>query len=492
MITASAPSDDVGTAVLADVAGSAVGRLGGSGEVAALAVRLLADDARRRTSIDGDTAELSLAVVPDGTELAVTVTDTAEPVGGPAAEVLALVELGLATAADGGADGTGNRITVRLALPTHTRLFDDAGVEVLGDDAPRTDVPVTVRTLTVDDAGALTRCLYRCYGWTYPGVDLYYPDRIAAAIESGRRIGEVAVTDDGEVAAHWGAVFVADGVVETGGTITDPRFRGRGLANQLGERLLARLVDAGVHGRMREPVVTHSATQHIAMREGAAMVGVHLHVAAPLRQVGITDGMLDDRVSVTVMYGPLAPLEPATLWVPAVYEPIVRAVVEPTGWPRQIGAARAVADCPDQSVMVSSYDALNRTGVVQVTTVGADLIAAVDEALGQLRSAGAEMVMVQLPANQPALAVVGAGLGALCLGYASLLPAFGDMGDALVLQWLADPTVDTSTWEFANEHVHHVVDLVVTQARSLGDQAVRDRRRAALRQQLFAALPVED
>ena len=252
----------------------------------------------------------------------------------------------------------------------------------------------------------------------------------------GERIGEVAVTEEGEVAAHWGAVFVAEGVVETGGTVTDPRFRRRGLANHLGERLLERLDATGVRGRMREPVMTHSATQHIALREGAHIVGVHLHDSAPLQQVGITEGVQSHRTSLTVMYGPLLPLQPAELHIPAIYEPILRTVLAPTDWPRTIAAARTSRTRSGPSVVGSRYDSLNRAGRIEVTRVGDDLVDAVDAALSALRGAGAEVVRVHLPANEPTLAAAGAGLGALGLAFASFVPEFGAYGDLLVLQWL--------------------------------------------------------
>jgi len=492
MVNASVPAGARSTAVLAATAHAAAVHLGGDPEVAALAVRLAADDAVRRTTVDRHNARVTLHADVVGTELELRIGDAGEPLASPPAEVLALVDMGVATSVHSAVEGTGNVIAVRVPLPAHDRLLDDSDLEVLADDAPAADATVEVRQLTADDAASLTRCLYRCYGWTYPGADLYYPDRIAAAIGDGRRIGEVAVDAHGEVVAHWGAVEVADGVVETGVTVTDPRFRKRGLAAQLGERLLARLEADGVAARMREPVLTHPATQRIALAEGATLVGFHLHAALPLRQVGITDGMLTERVSVSVMFSPLQPLEPATVWVPAVYEPFVRTVLDGSQWPREVGGVRRQADCPPASVVGSSYDALNRTGVVQVDRVGTDLIDAVDEALGGLQRAGAQMVMVRLPANQPALASVGAGLGSLSLGFASLLPVFGAMGDALVLQWLADPEVDQSAWVFANDDVEQFARRVAAHVAELGDQATRLRRRDAMRRQLLAALPGDD
>ncbi len=440
-------------------------------------------------TVAGQNDVLDLTVDVDGTELLLTLHDRGEPISGPSARLLVLVDHGFLTAADGHIEEGRNASVVRLALPSHGRMVSNEGVEVLDEEAALSSAPVTIRRLEPGDAPALARCIYRCYGWSYPMVNLYFPDRVAAALESGKRIGEVAVDPDGEVAAHWGAVYVADGVVETGGTVTDPRFRRRGIANELGERLLQRLIDDGVRGRMREPVLTHSATQGIALREGAHLAGVYLNAVVPIQQVGITDGMLENRASFTVMYGPLVPMEPATLWVPPPYEALVRTIVAPTDWPREFGSARAAQSCPDASVVGSSYDAFNRVGIIEVFTVGDNLTDAVDDTVTQLRAGGADVIRVHLPVNQPALASLGAGLPALGLSFAGLLPDFGAFGDALILQWLRDPDVDTSIFVYASDHVRDVAEAIVAQARQVGEDGNMLRRRQARRQRLFAALP---
>ena len=462
---------------------------GDTADATGLLVRLLGEDAQHRSTLGDELSPLQLSITVDGTELVLSFHDVGEPLCGPPAAVLALVDLGLASGATGGIGDTGNLSVVRVPLPSHGRLLDDADLEVLDDDTPLSNAPVTIRELQPEDAPALSRCLYRCYGWTYPGADMYFPERVEAAIRSGKRIGEVAVDENGEVGSHWGAVFVAEGVVETGGTITDPRFRRRGIANQLGDRLLDRLVANGVRGRMREPVVTHSATQHIALREGATMVGLHIYSLAPFQQIGITDGLVRARTSLTVMYSPLVDLAPATIWVPADYEAIVRLIAKSTDWPRDFGTVRGAVDQPSRSNVTSSYDSLNQAGAIVVNEIGHDLVDAIDETLSQLRSAQAEVVRVFLPANDPALASVGAGLSALGLAFASFFPEYGVLGDTLSLQWLRDPEVDDSDWEYANEDVEKLAHMILAQARSVGDQATTIRRRYARRQELFAALP---
>lgn len=492
MISVTVPATPTGPDILAASARAGAVGLGGDPEVTALAVRLAAGDAMARTSVNRGDAVVGLTLDVVGTELEVRVCDAGEPIGSPAASILTLVDSGLVTGAESLVDPSGNVVVIRVPLPTHLRLFDDSGLDVIGDDAPGLDAPVHYRELVPEDALSLSRCIYRCYGWTYPGVEMYYPDRVAAAIADGRRIGEVAVDDGGEVVSHWGAVEVAEGVVETGVTVTDPRYRKRGIAAELGERLLARLVAGGAVGRMREPVMTHPATQRIALAEGATLVGFHFHAALPLQQVGITDGVLSERASVSVMYSALQPLAPATVWVPAMYEPFVATVLKGAGWPRVLGGVQAGFDGALSSAVASSYDALNRTGVITVDVVGVDLVEAIDDVLGGLQRAGADMVMVRLPANQPGLASLGAGLGSLSLSFASFLPVFGPMGDALVLQWLRDTNLDRASWVFANDEVAEFAGRVAEQVVDAGGRATRLRRRDALRQQLFAALPGSD
>jgi hypothetical protein len=132
--------------------------------------------------------------------------------------------------------------------------------------------------------------------------------------------------------------------------------------------------------------------------------------------------------------------------------------------------------------------------MVEVQRVGADLIDRIDGVLQQLERSGAEHISVRLPANQPALAVIGAGLVELELAYSSLIPALRPStpdnpgGDVLVTQWVGTPEFDTSTWVFANADVEHLVTSVVTQSMELRSRRLERQRRTARRAQLFAAL----
>lgn len=141
MFSTTAPTDSLGISVLAVAARSAVQQLGGGAEIASLIVRLLADDAHARSTATEAPGPLQLFIGPHGT------------------------------------DGAGNVSIVRIPFDDRHELIDHSDLEVLAEESPHTDAPVTIR------------------------------------------MGEVAVDEHGEVVAHWGAVFVTEGAVETGAII---------------------------------------------------------------------------------------------------------------------------------------------------------------------------------------------------------------------------------------------------------------------------------
>ena len=479
MITITAPPDDIGSAALAAAARMTVERLGGDGDGCALTVRLLVDDIRSRSVTGVDEGDVTLRIDSVGTEAVLSLRDGGAPIQTEPSTLHPLINLGIITGSSVSTDGHANVTVVRMALQSHSRVFDHSDEEVIDAHAPASTVETTIRELTPADAAGLTTLMYRCYGWSYPNTDIYFPDRIAAQIDDGSRIGEAAFAPDGQMVAHWGAVRYGPFVVESGTTATDPRFRHRGLADQLGQRLLVLLTDMGVIGRFREPVLTHPATQGIALKEGATMVGLRVNCGRAIAQTGITDGLQDHRSSLTVAYAALRELPAAPVYVPDAYRAILTDVLTETNWQRPITAPDPAAGIPAETVSATTYDATNASAVVEITVVGADLIDEVDASLDRARRSGAKYTEVRLPTGQPALAIVGAGLFDLGLAYAAFLPLLRADSDVLALQWLDDPQPDTSDWHYADERVERFATAVLANISEAADRAIRARRSAA-------------
>ncbi|MBM3668598.1 MAG: hypothetical protein FJW97_01075 [Actinobacteria bacterium] len=474
MLEIHAQADATGVEVLAAAVSTAVRALGCEADAGAV-VRLVGHDALARLGAGIADARMSLDARVDGTEFVVVLSDRGEPIDGPPEGLLDLVAAGAVTSIDARAGDDANVVEVRFVLPAHVTAVDISDVTPQPDDVPTSDVELTIRPFEPSDARELARTIYRCYGWTYPIVDLYHPERVAEQTLGGARIGEVAVTSSGEIAAHWGALYLTDSCVETGGTVTDPRFRGRGLAGTLGDRLLARLRERHVIGRLREPVMTHPATQHIALTEGATIVGAYLHYTRPIQQVGITAGLEPARGSICVAYSALEPLTPAELSVPSAYRHLVESIVVDAGWPRTF--SDSPLEAASSTEFAVSFDTANQRARIDVTTVGTDLIDALDHNLAQLHESGVQYVGVRLPATDQALAHVGADLPSLGLGFAAYIPEFWP-ADVLILQWLASADVDTTHFVYASPAVESRVQRVLTEVQQAEYRGRARARRA--------------
>ena len=481
MIRIQAPHTEVGRSAVIAAARMAVANLGGDGDGCGLVVRLLLDDVGRRSSPEIDDGEIELVITPDGTEVVLELRDRGEPISAEPQTLHPPVSLGVVTGSHAGTDGHGNVTAIRLALQSHHSVEDLTDEEILHAEVAVSTEEVTIRELIEADASSLTRLLYRCYGWSYPNTDLFFPERIVAALRAGTRIGMVAVTSAGEVVAHWGAVFFGPHVVESGSTVTDPRFRHRGIAKSLGEQLLDRLKERSVIGRFREPVLTHTATQEIALKEGAVMVGLRVNRNQALQQVGITNGLMHHRSSVTVAFGVLGDFPVATIFVPEDYAAILRVVLSHSAWPRHIAAPNDRVEAPTQTRAKSSYDAGNQSATIDVHVVGLDLVDEVDAAMDRARRGGAKSIEVHLPTAQPALAELGRGLIDLGLAYAAYLPMLHEDSDVLILQWLDETHVDTSEWHYASDHVEALALAIVSQIHQAQNRATSARRAAARR-----------
>ena len=168
MLDVNAPADEVGITAIAAAARAAARGLGGDGDAAGHLVRLVAEDARQRLAGGEEAATISMHIEEEGTELTITLRDRGAPIAGPPSNVLALLDLGIASRIDGQHDAHGNSVHIRVALPEHHAVVEHGEVEVLAEDASLSDEHHEVRELREIDADGLTQGIYRTYGWTYP------------------------------------------------------------------------------------------------------------------------------------------------------------------------------------------------------------------------------------------------------------------------------------------------------------------------------------
>ena len=337
---------------------------------------------------------------------------------------------------------------------------------VSGDeDSGSTDDQLVLRPLLASDTPALAELFRSCYKETYHA-DIYKPDVIAAQITSGRRIGAVAENTAGELVAHWGAMFISSLLVESCGAVTDRRYQRRGLAAALSASLLPRLQASDVAGSYGEPVVTHTATQDMVLGQGYSFTGLRIHCFPPFEQVGFTDGIQKDRVTLVVAFLALKPLLAADVWVPAEYAEFLEIILRKNSWNRTMRVDAKRWSAPPRTLCVVQHlPDLGRSSIA-VETVGDDLIAVVALALTAARDAGSVNVELKLPTAQPALAAIGGGLLALGFSFAAFVPILREDSDVLILQWLPCNPIDTAKWAHRSEDLRELGLAILHQLRN--------------------------
>ncbi|MFM8863016.1 MAG: hypothetical protein ACKOIA_11280 [Acidimicrobiia bacterium] len=490
-----------GTAACVTVAGAAVEETARSrglsaveaGRVRILLEGLVADSVER---IDAHVDEpVTVTAALEGTLLRVTVSDQGAPTDHSSlpAVVLALLDVGVAEGLRvDPPDVHGNRITVDIALPAHR---ESVSGDRQDDDLERApaDEPLEYRRMRPDEALALSRGIHSCYGFSYPDLAYYFPERLAARLSSPDWNSYVALNPGGRIVAHLEQDFTEDGrVVHVGGAFTDPRYRGRNLLLTLAESAVRDrgLRDPAPVVRYSEAVTTHPITQRIGLEEGQIECGIMLAHLPAMRQEGFNDDVATlQRATVRPGLMFIAPPPPRQVHAPAFVADYVRRIVDHHELPRtvEVPRPRSLEDAPDHTLRVVEVNREVAAASITVTTVGRDLGDVVAADLDALQRQ-AVWVELRLPAGDPAVSVAAAGLDEFGFVFCSFLPEFRASGDELRLQWLPNAEFDPDAIMLHTEFMAGLTADVIADVRRAKDRDVEQRRRRASSRRIFAAL----
>jgi len=443
-ITEQAPLEAVGAAVR----GCAMG----NGLDAERATRLqvvveeLCREARLREEVDGD-GVLDISVFFDGSTITVEVVDQRLPLTSlesrhlPSRRLLGLGFVDQLHVHFSGA--AGNHARVEVSLGEHRAAIGD---EILGPDAPdATDAEadgIVIRSIQHGDIIGLIRCIYRCYGYTYPDPAMYEARHVRRLLDTGRMHSVVAVLGE-EVVGHCALVFerASDPVPEAGRMIVDPRFRGHHLAERMAELRNEVAKSLGTPGVYANCVTNHAGSQVTAFRRGAVEVGLVLgEVDAGTQMQGLASATRG-RKSLLSLYNVTGEVSHREVSVPEHLGVHISGITERLGIPRALRHDVAPSD-QAKTKFTSANMALAKVSEVKVSVIGADLIDRLRDELETEAIAGTVLTIVDLPATSPACAWAALELERLGLSFSCFLPEFADHGDVLRLQRFADLTLD--------------------------------------------------
>ena len=448
----------------------------GNGLVAERATRLqvvveeLLREAREREKV-GEDGTIAVSVVIDGTSLRVAIRDDRLPLTSAEARHLPsrrLLSLGFVDGLHVGYLGPeGNLATcgMRLGQGADRHIGD----ELVGDD--EVDVPdgleddIVIRRMEGADVVGLIRCIYRCYGYTYPDPAFYEERHVRRLLRSGLLRSVVAETAQGEIVGHCALTLdgPADRVPEAGKMIVDPRFRGHHLAERMATLRNEVAIELGLAGVYCDCVTNHVGSQRAALQRGSVEVGLLIGAFSPSTTMAGLPNPDGGRRSLLAMYNTCAPVLGAGISLPDRLVDVVAPIAAELGLAREISTA-AIAPREARSAHRVSLQAWSDgTAVLSVDRIGADLRDRLADDLEGFHGLDLAVVLLDLPAHDPSAAWAAAEAERLGFAFCSWLPEGMGSSDTLRLQLVTDRTIDFASIRCATPSGEAIRDFTIAE-----------------------------
>jgi serine/threonine-protein kinase RsbW len=330
--------------------------------------------------------------------------------------------------------------------------------------------PIEIRALRPDEAQKLVACVRRCYGDSYIDPAQYDGERIAQAIAEGRRHALVALSPSGEVVGHMGITLRRQGdrTADAGMTLVDPRYRGRGIAHELGAALGRAAQALELVGAHDYPVTVHGATQRVGA-DHLITTGLLLDNMPADVSFQEMEPASRSRSASLIRYLPLSRAPERTSMPPPRYEAVIRWLCARAELPRRFAAPEAHPTAAVTSRIEIGED--TRRDILRIAVVkgGSNLAADITARLRKLGGAPAA-IHIDLPLADPAAAAAAEACWSLGFFFGGLLPEFRD-GDVLRLQRLAAPPSSDSVPVLESEAGRALCRFVLRDAATPRDPA---------------------
>jgi anti-sigma regulatory factor (Ser/Thr protein kinase) len=351
----------------------------------------------------------------------------------------------------------GNRVELTVPLPRHTPLASLAEKEIAraADAAPAPGgAPLELRLMTGADAEALTRCLYRTYGYSYFDDYLYDPDEVRRRLKSGLLSACVAGNAEGEIVGYLSLVLEPPGTLlgEAATGIVDPRYRGHHLFERMKGFLRDYARQRGLRGIYSEAVTAHPYTQKGSLALGAHEVGIllaDLPAGVAFKAIGAAQAQ---RAATVMLYLPVNPAPPRDIWAPPAHAAMITHLYQLTDLPRTVRplAAAPATPPPAGSQLEVHVDTDVNEAYLTVRSAGDNLERLARFRLRELCQQRIDVMYVDLPLTDPQAMTAAQGFESLGFFFAGVVPEKDDR-DVLRLQYLNRVATDPQQIQVASD-----------------------------------------
>ncbi|NPU84923.1 MAG: GNAT family N-acetyltransferase [Syntrophaceae bacterium] len=324
---------------------------------------------------------------------------------------------------------------------------------------PASPQPYEIRTMKPGEAIQVARIFWLAYGYSYKNENFYRPEGLLYLVGSGRLTSTVAVTENGEVVGHAGILRPTPApMAEAALLVINPAHRGRGLMGALSRANEARALEMGLLGMSVDPVTSHAISQRDVMRLGGRPCGLDLAASPPrlFKALG-SETAPPQRESCLHCFRYFDSPPPVKVHVPPRHREIVTRIYEGLAQACTFGDPAPASASGEYRI---DFDKTVLKGIIRVVRADErqwpELLRAADDLA---EYAGAEVVNLDLPLEQPAAALLCERAEEAGFFFSGLRPREAPDGDSLRLQRLHCP-FDPDRLQFFDEFGRLLFDYV--------------------------------
>jgi len=336
------------------------------------------------------------------------------------------------------------------------------------------------RLMEAADAIEVARCVYKTYGYTYPGEHVYYPERVVAMSQSGEMLSAVAVTETGEVIGHCAlSGHPGDPVMEVSQAVVAPAHRRRGVMEELVDLLIKEAHQRDLAGLFVVAVTVHPFSQRAArrygFRESALLLG---YAPRAVQMKKIADEGFAQRETVIYGYRSLGNDPRSRVFPPPNHRSILTRIYSNLGLEREFASPEVARLNLEPSPLAPEFPHFDlsaqvksamRTALIEIAGYGPGIEQEVKNRLRDLCCEGIAAVYLHLPLGDPHTAVVCQCYEELGFFFSGILPrpeeptgpdGAVNSGDLLCLQYLSGRRIDYDLLQIYSDFGQELVQYI--------------------------------
>ena len=256
---------------------------------------------------------------------------------------------------------------------------------------------ISIELFNGKNAYQISQLIYKCYGYTYPNEDLYFPERVEKLNREDKVISMVAIDKMyNKIIGHYGLErYEMEHIAEFGQAVVEPDYRGRKLLYKMRERLEETAKDFKIKGVFSQPVTSHVSSQVVNVKFKAKPCGLSFGlVPREFNFKKMEVKSLPERETCLMYYKPFV-FEKRNLYIPQKHKEIIEKIYENMGIETKEGKDIKIFQ---QSILDAKYIAPWGFGIIDVPKIGFDFKKSLKSTFYQLKlSTQADVFFLNIP-----------------------------------------------------------------------------------------------